>query len=475
MKKLLTVVLTAFVSTSASAAGSYANELALVENWLASQRAYDNVPGLSAAIVHDQELAWSGGFGLADIENVQAATADTIYGICSISKLFTGVAVMQLRDEGKFALDDPLGDLLSWFNLEQAHDGSPEITLRAVLTHSAGLPRESDYPYWMGPDFNFPSSEKIQEKLGNQSTLYPADRYYQYSNLGLSLAGEVVAEQSGQDYDGYVRDHILKPLDMNDTDTGFPSDAREPRVATGYSYPGRDQTLRVMPRYETRGITPAAGFASTALDLGKFASWQFRLLEGDSDGVLQANTLREMQRVQWLDWDWGTARGLAFGVYRVGGRTLTGHAGDCPGFNTRLFLDPLSKVAVAVMANRNRVDVDGYAGAIFDILDGGGTVEDKAQVDNLDDFTGSYDLSPWDGEEMVFRWKNSLAVVSVPTMSPMDSMTELKHIEGDRFHTIRGDDGQPGHEVHFIRGDDGKVTHMNVHSLDLPRLSAPRY
>lgn len=470
MKKLLTVILTAFVSTSASA-GDYANELALVENWLASQRAYDNVPGLSAAIVHDQELAWSGGFGLADIAGKQAAEADTIYGICSISKLFTGVAVMQLRDQGKFDLDDPLSELLPWFNLEQAHDDSPAITLRAVLSHSAGLPRESDYPYWMGPDFDFPSSEKIRNKLAEQATLYPADRYFQYSNLGLSLAGEVIAEQSGQDYDRYIRKNILQPLGMADTDTGFPADAREPRVATGYSFPGREQELKVMPRYDARGITPAAGFASTAVDLGKFASWQFRLLDGTNDEVLKANTLREMQRVQWLDWDWGTARGLAFGVYRVGGRTLTGHAGDCPGFNTRLFLDPLSKVAVAMMANRNRVDVDGYAAAIFDIVDGAGTVDQEPQADNLDDYIGSYDLSPWDGEEMVFRWKDGLAVISVPTMSPMDSLTLLKHVDGDRFQTVRDDDSEPGHEIRFVRGDNGDVTHMRVHSMELPRLA----
>jgi CubicO group peptidase (beta-lactamase class C family) len=469
MRKLIVAALTALVSIPAQAGGDYANELALVESWLSAQRAYDNVPGLSAAIVHDQELAWSAGFGLADIEKGTAAKADTIYGICSISKLFTGVAVMQLRDQGKFGLDDPLSQLLPWFDLQQAFDGSPQATLRATLTHSAGLPRESDYPYWMPPDFEFPTSEEIRGMLGEQSTIYPADRYYQYSNLGLSLAGEVVAEHSGQDYDTYIRERILVPLDMDDTDTGFPTDAREPRIATGYGYPGRSQELKTMPRYDTRGITPAAGFASTALDLGKFAAWQFRALDGKDAGVLAGNTLREMQRAQWLDWDWGTARGLAFGVYRVGGRTLSGHAGDCPGFNTRLYLDPVDKVAVVMMANRNRVSVDGYAAAVYDILDGGGTSDAEPQAANLDDYVGSYDLSPWDGEEMVFRWKDGLAVISVPTTSPMNSLTVLKHVEGDRFHTVRDDD-QPGHEIRFVRAADGKVTHMNVHSMQLPRL-----
>jgi len=469
MKKPLIALLCTLASTGAAAGGEFDNESALIERWLDAQRAYDNVPGLSVAVVRDQELLWSGGFGLADIENGEEAGADTIYGICSISKLFTGIAVMQLRDAGKFELDDPLTGLLPWFELAQAFDGSPEPTLRATLTHSAGLPRESDFPYWMPPDFDFPSYAEIRERLADQATIYPAERYFQYSNLGLTLAGEVVAEQSGKSYDRYVREHILGPLGLTDTDTGFPTDAREARVATGYGYPGRSQQLRAMPRYDTEGITPAAGFASTALDLARFASWQFRVLDGSDEAVLKANTLREMQRVQWMDWDWSVARGLAFGVYRVNGRTLTGHAGDCPGFNTRLFLDPVEKVAVAVMANRNRTDVDGYAAAILDILDAGGTTPDEPQAPNLDDYVGSYDLSPWDGEEQVVRWGDGLAVMTLPTMNPLDSMTELRFVEGDRFRAVRPD-GSDGHEIVFRRGPDGAVTHLLEHSLALPRI-----
>jgi len=268
-----------------------------------------------------------------------------------------------------------------------------------------------------------------------------------------------------------VRDHIIVPLGLSDTETGFPTDAREPRVATGYSYPGRSQELRKMPRYDANAITPAAGFASTAIDLAKFALWQIALLDGEESAgkVLAANTLREMQRAQWLDWDWSVARGLAFGVYRVGDRTLTGHAGDCPGFNTRIYLDPLDKVAVAVMANRNQVDVDGYAAAIFDILDAGGTVDQKPQTENLNDFIGSYDLSPWSGEVMVFRWEDGLAVISLPTMKPMDSLTVLKHVEGDLFNAVR-DNGLAGHDVQFKRDGSGSVTHMRVHSMDIPKL-----
>ena len=121
-------------------------------------------------------------------------------------------------------------------------------------------------------------------------------------------------------------------------------------MATGYGYSGRDGERPVMPRYDARGITPAAGFSSTALDLARFASWQLAVLGGSSDEVLGENTLREMQRIQWMDQDWSIARGLGFGIYRNGSRTLVGHGGDCPGFNTRLFVDPAS----AAVRNQTR-------------------------------------------------------------------------------------------------------------------------
>ena len=458
---------------SARADNDLSNELALAESWLAAQRAYDRVPALSAAIVHDQELLWSGSSGYADLERQRPASDDTIYGICSISKLFTGIAAMQLRDQGKIRLDDPVDKLLPWFNLAQSYEGSPEITVESILTHSAGLPRESDSPYWMGPDFPFPTREEIRDTLGGQSTIYPSQRYYQYSNLGLTLIGEIVAEISGQDFERYVDKHILEPLQMNDTATGFPTDGRESRIATGYGFAGRDGVSPPMPRYNARGITPAAGFTSTALNLASFASWQFRLLSGKSDDVLDGNTLREMQRVQWMDHDWSVARGLAFGVYRLDDRTLVGHGGDCPGFNTRLYLDPVSQYAVVIMANRNKVDVSGYAAIVFDILEAGGAPaaddsEPPAIDIDFDAYIGSYDWRPWDGEDIVFRWKDGLAMVTLPTMDPVENMVLLKHIEGDQFHTIR-DDEQAGHEVVFRRDESGQVTHILYHSIDLPK------
>jgi CubicO group peptidase (beta-lactamase class C family) len=142
-------------------------------------------------------VLWSGAFGLANVkENIKVDTS-TLCSICSISKFFTSVAIIKLYDERKLGLDDKVSDLQPTYNLVQGYPVSSPITIRSLLTHSSGLPREANYPYWTGPDFPFPSTAQIDSKLSNQKTLYPASTNFQYSNLGFTLLGEIVAEISG--------------------------------------------------------------------------------------------------------------------------------------------------------------------------------------------------------------------------------------------------------------------------------------
>src|SRR5262249_1331270 len=148
--------------------------LNLLKVWLDAQRAYGQIPAISAGVVYDQQLVWSDGFGYADLVRKTPATPNTIYSICSISKLFTSIAVMQLRDGGKLRLDDPVERHLSWFKIKRSDPRAPEITIEGLLTHSSGPPREADFPYWTGPDFVFPSHDQIIQRLSNQETLYPA-------------------------------------------------------------------------------------------------------------------------------------------------------------------------------------------------------------------------------------------------------------------------------------------------------------
>jgi CubicO group peptidase (beta-lactamase class C family) len=444
-----------------------AGALNLLDIWLEAQRAYEDVPGLSLAVVHDQDIVWSGAYGYADRERAAPATTKTIYSICSISKLFTSVGVMQLRDQGKLHLDDPVAEHLSWFDIEQAYPDAPAITVQSLLTHSSGLPRESDYPYWTGPDFAFPSRDQIIERLASQETLYPADKYFQYSNLGLTLAGEIVAAVSGTPYGEYVRRNILDPLGLEDTSPEIPLDQKGKRMATGYGARGRDGVREPLTFLQVRGIAPAAGFASTVEDLAAFAAWQFRLLETGQSEILSANTLREMQRVHWVDPDWTTHWGLGFAVWRNDDKTFVGHGGSCPGYRSQLLLQTDDRIATVVMTNAMGVDAGKYARVAYQIaspaikeaLEGPGEGEEAEP--ELAAYTGTYDTA-WGGEIAVFAWKEGLAMLYLPNDDPMDNIVRLKHVEGNIFRRIRSDDA-PGEEIVFDV-EDGRAVRFKQHS-----------
>src|SRR5262245_8253018 len=257
--------------------------LELATAWLEAQRAFDQIPGVSAAIVHDQEVLWSGGFGAADLASGTTAGADTIYSICSISKLFTSVALMQQRDLGRLRLDDPVSRHLPWFRLARA-EGEGEVTVEGLLTHASGVPRESDFPYWSG-EFRFPTREEIVRRVAEQPALYAPERHFQYSNLGLTLAGEVASAAAKQPYDALVRQRVLEPLGMSSTTSEMPEAERGKRLATGYSSLSREGKREALPFFRTNGISPAAGFASTASDLARFAAWQLRLLSKGGEEI----------------------------------------------------------------------------------------------------------------------------------------------------------------------------------------------
>jgi CubicO group peptidase (beta-lactamase class C family) len=463
-----------------------AEALRVVDIWLEAMRAYEQIPGISAAIVHDQVTIWSGAHGFANPDRQLPATSETLYSICSISKLFTAVAVMQLRDQGLLALSDPIDRHVPWFRITDAHPGSPPVTVAGILTHAAGLPRESDHPYWSAPDFRFPTREEIIAGLANQETLYPTWRYYQYSNLGLTLAGEIVREGSGMSYEEYVQRRILDPLGLSSTRPYMPEELWGGALATGYGPRGREGERRPLPFFHARGVAPAAGFSSNALDLARFAAWQFRL-RGDAEEVLRAHTLQEMQRVHYVDPSFDTYRGLGFGVYRMGETTFVGHFGSCPGYNTQLLLQMDDRIAIIFMANANGVNTARYARAMHALV--APALKNAARERNvttavpaaapaaasssvapdLDRYLGSYDYFPWGGETAVVHWRGKLALLYLPTDDPARALTKLEHVEGHTFRRVRDDD-QPGETVRFEVDAQGRATTMVRYENRYPRI-----
>ncbi|MCI0456567.1 MAG: serine hydrolase [Gemmataceae bacterium] len=444
--------------------------LRLLEAWVESQIDYRGLPGMSLAVVHDQELVWSKGFGYADLEKKTPATPGTIYRIASISKVFTATAVLHLRDRGKLQLDDPVEKHLRWFRVQNQSADAPVITIRHLLTHTSGLPRESAFPYWT--DFKFPTREEMVQALPNQEAVYAPETKWKYSNLALALAGEVVAAASGEPYEKYVQEQILRPLGMESTSVVLPASHRE-RLATGH---GRrlppDGKREVRPFTDTKGITPAAGLASTAEDLARFASLQFR--DGPASGgqVLKGSTLREMHRVHWLQPDWKSGWGLGFSVIHREERDLVGHGGWVAGYQTAVYFSPKEKVAVIALINAD----DGlpYPGTPDSVVDrafkwvapalvkaaAAPVVAEKAKPE-WQKYVGKY-RNPWgDGQVLVLDGK--LVLINPTEQDPTGTKATLVPLAE---HTFRLEGGAPtgphGERVVFELGKDGQVVRVKV-------------
>ncbi len=446
--------------------------ISIIDAYLEGEQIYENIPGMSVGIVYDQDLIWQRGYGYSNLESKRPADANTLYSICSISKLFTAIAIMQLRDAGRLNLRDPINNHLDWFTIEQAHEDSGPATILSLLTHSSGLPRESDFPYWNGPDFPFPTRAQVIDRLGAQETLYPAERYFQYSNLGLALAGEVVQERSGQEYSAYVRERILQPLGLHDTRTYYPEDLRGDQLAIGYTGIHRRGTREPVAPFYTRGITAAAGFTSSVNDLARFASWQFRVLNGGNDEVLSANTLREMHRVHWVDPDWETTWGIGFNVRREDDLTVVSHGGGCPGYITQFALVPKHKTGAIVLTNAG----DGPAGrmamnilkTLIPALEEADTVA-QAEMPDFSIYEGNYETLPWGGELAVRQWGDHLVVIDIPRDDLDDSMIRLE-FDGDHTFTRLTDEDDRREPWIFKLGQDGKAERILRHSIYMNRI-----
>jgi CubicO group peptidase (beta-lactamase class C family) len=324
------------------------------------------------------------------------------------------------------------------------------------------LPREDNFAYLTPPDFLFTSREQIKVELRKQETLYPSSTIFQYSNLGMTLLGEIVEQVSGMPYDEYIETNILKPLGMNETRTSLPESLHGTSMAVGYSAMNRKLERERVSFFQPDAIKPAAGFSSTVSDLGKFASWQFRLLNKKEAEILKPSTLKYMHTVHWTDPDWKTTWGLGFVVVRgEDGSTWVGHGGDCPGYRTLLQLCPKTRMAIILMLNANSTYPDKYAAGINSILARAPSVAPKDSVNpgsdvNLQDYAGYYSDHPASSEQYVSTWGNDLAMLVLPNEYPTNTMVLYRLIEKDTFRRVR-DDGELGETLVFERDTDGRV------------------
>jgi CubicO group peptidase (beta-lactamase class C family)/D-alanyl-D-alanine dipeptidase len=339
---LLLVLPAAAQSADTPPAERYLGVTRNLERFIGREMADKGLPALSVALVDGQDVVWARGFGSADPKAQAPATAETVYRVGSVSKLFTDVAVMQLVEKGALDLDAPVTKYLPDFAPKSRFD--KPVTLRQLMTHRAGLVREPPVGHYFDPDGL--SLRSTVESLNGTELLYEPGTRMKYSNAGVAAVGYVLERTQGEPFAPYIRRALLTPLGM--TGSAFaPTPEIDNRLARGvmWTYHGREFPA---PTFQL-GIGPAGSLYAPVTDLAKFLA----VLHAGGRGMLKSESLAEMFRPQFAPKDAKRGVGLGFFISEFAGKRRVGHNGAVYGFATELADLPDEQLGVVVAISRD--------------------------------------------------------------------------------------------------------------------------
>jgi CubicO group peptidase (beta-lactamase class C family) len=253
-----------------------------------------HVPGAAWGIVIDGQLAHSGSSGVREIVTNAPVDADTVFRIASMTKSFTAMAILKLRDEGKLSLDDPAERYVPELqSLRYPTSDSPRITIRHLLTHSEGFPEDNP---WGDQQLSETEDGLSRMLRGGIPFSNPPGIAYEYSNYGFAILGRIVSRVSGKPYDEYMSQSILQPLGMTST-TLHPSKVAANRMAVGYRW--EDERWKEEPALPHGSFGAMGGMLTSVRDLSRYVAVlldAFPPRDGPETGPIRRASLREMQQ-----------------------------------------------------------------------------------------------------------------------------------------------------------------------------------
>lgn len=358
MKTLLILFIATFISLCG--ASQNPNPNAALSNYIVNEMSNENIPGAATLIVKNGSIVWLESFGMADISANTAVADNTIFLLASISKLFTGTALMTLADDGIINLDDPINNFLP-FSIEIPGHTSTDITYRMLMTHTASIEDNGSVMngyYSIGdPTISLPTV--IQQYFDPNGSDYSAagnfhnkqpGTFYDYSNMGTALVGYMVEVVSGMPFDQYCDLHIFDTLCMDDS-SWYLAGLDTNRVAVPYSWQGGQ-----FVGHDHYGFAdyPNGQLRMSILNL---ANYMLAFLQNGttcSSGILSSSEINKMLSLQVPSVE--PSQGLNWykeDIYLNGGGTVSlwGHNGGETGVSTDLYINPNNGIGIAVLTN----------------------------------------------------------------------------------------------------------------------------
>jgi CubicO group peptidase (beta-lactamase class C family) len=435
--------------------------LPYIDSWLEYRVWKTRTPGAQAAVYFDGELQFSTAYGFADVENGIALTTEHLFRIASHSKTFTATAILQLFEAGKLRLDDAAGDFVPAL----AEAGSPvaRVTVRDLLEHSAGVIRDGlDGDYWQHSR-PFPDEEELVAMIIDGGDKALPGEGFNYTNIGYSLLGLIVAAASGRSYNEYVATEIVARLGLANTGPELDPE-RADEYARGYTGFHTSLVRHAVDHVDTRAMAAATGFYGTADDLVRYFAAHF---PGD-ERLLTDASKRMQQREQWLS-DAATPGAAHYGlgmiIERIGDHRVVGHSGGYPGHITRSLFDPTSGLSISVLTN----SVDGPAAelsnGILRLLDAalvqapalslGAPRAPRADIPSSR-FTGRFG-NMW-GVLDVVQLGERLVSLHPGSPNPLDGLDELEIVDENTLLISKGNGfGSVGERMVYEFAADGSV------------------
>ena len=432
------------------------------------------LPGAAVGVVTGGELIWSAGVGFADLAEHRRPDASTLYRIASITKTFTGTAIMQLRALGRLQLDDPVVSFLPELAAAARRPQAIEnVTIRRLLSHESGLRSEPPGADWSIPRYEGDVKRTLThvEEIG---AVIPPNRQWKYSNLGYQLLGEVIARVSGTPYTDYVKKKILQPLGMSSTCFEPLPKRLAARVATGYAGRAFSDELEVAPAMPP--VFAEGGLWSCVKDLSSWLCLQLaahRDVAADKHAseaqVLITEDLKEMHKARYIvDDEWTAAWGISWFAVRKDDVIWIQHSGGLPGHRTNVCFDPKSGVGAIALIN----GADGDPAALAMGL--AGTAREAARA-------GAPELTP--PPAMPARYRPLLGAYRGPDMTAVlewrdGKLTFVSPDLGQPTLLATGDEDtfvvepgyrQSGEPVTFERLPDGRVASVFFTAFTLRR------
>lgn len=419
------------------------NVVRFTQDWLDYWFPRQTLPGLSIAIRGPDDFLYTKGYGVADLETGEALTPNHVFRMASHSKMFTAVAAGILHDRGKLDFNDRIGAHLTWLKPNRP---VADITIDRLLRHRSKLPRDGVMGGFWNYEFDFPGRETFRDQT---VMLRPVrgdlSKSVKYSNWGYGLLGEVIEAASGQGYEDFVQDNVIKPLGLEQTATEYTHLPEICKLAAAHAAPVNGEVGQFNVRADTGALAAATGIYSTPSDMSRFLMGRKKLLKRKTEAAMRANPCK-----------FGPGE-MTAGLYSLkeGLLETEGYAGGFPGQVSFSMTCPEKNLTVSIAMN-NDVSYPGLISAVFQAAGFYSSRDDDPGASLLE---GMYE-NLREAFYVVAGQKDELLLLNPACADLWDSPSELSKTQ-DGQYIIRDDSRDlAGEPVRFNHDKRGTV--MNV-------------